>query len=724
MSTAIIILGFFCLVLTIGLILTTVVYRNSKKDAREKYKELAQTVECPVLLWSADLKDIRANGCMNGILMDLGKKADKELIAEIFGTDTEHSEINPAALLVNALTEKGISSNIANPETNATVYIHWKSTALYSVKSKAVIASVGKDDTRNIELYAALESYKEKESLMSEMFDLATENEDTGIIRILFDTTQHSIELSLNSYKLLGIQAGTKLNLSDLKKYVHAADYNDFSSNVDIILHGLTDSLNLEAKFYISASESHLFKIKLRSVKNESRNILYITGILIDVERRREKLNIFDRSAFEDPVSGLPNQRAFLNKAKSFLKEKESDGSLTVMMSVKIRNMLKTAALYGIDATDNIIKLFAEGLQRCVKGKAILGRIGNDDFAVLCTQNDTDGIERFAKDLLIFLENSIEILPAELCECVYFDVGVCVHDGIDDEITLFNKANIMHYTNEFGNTGTICRYYNENVEKKIMEHDIIEYEIAHALKNSEFEMYYQPKVSVTDGKLLGAEALIRWNHPTRGLVKPYEFLSIAEEIGILTKIDEWGLTEACRQARRWQLKGYDPIRISSNMSKKLFYETDIVETVKTALEESNLDPMFFELELTETVAVKNITLTIEILEKLKALGVIISMDDFGSGYSSLANLKHLPIDILKIDRSLVYDIDVNPTSQKMIKAIVEMGKAMGLRVVSEGVETKIQLDILTELGCDEAQGYFYGQPISVAEIEKNFFLKN
>ena len=215
---------------------------------------------------------------------------------------------------------------------------------------------------------------------------------------------------------------------------------------------------------------------------------------------------------------------------------------------------------------------------------------------------------------------------------------------------------------------------------------------------------------------------MRWNHRTQGLIMPGEFIHIAEEMGIITKIDEWGMMQACMQNKIWQDKGYDPIKISVNMSQAQLYQTDVVASVKNALEESGVSPSCLEVELTETMAMIDIDRTVSILNALKKLGVSISMDDFGTGYSSLSSLKILPIDLLKVDRSLVYDIETNKTARCITKAIVDLGKAMNLTILAEGVENNNQRDILRELGCDVIQGFLYSRPQPAAVIEKNFLI--
>ena len=301
-----------------------------------------------------------------------------------------------------------------------------------------------------------------------------------------------------------------------------------------------------------------------------------------------------------------------------------------------------------------------------------------------------------------------------LRESVNFFAGVCDFDGHDDIYTMYNKASLCLFTKD---SNKRVNYFTRDMENSMVEKELLRSEMMTALETGQFELYYQPKISFKTGEIRGLEALIRWHHPTKGFVPPSDFIPLAEKSGIITKIDEWGLFTACRQSKAWQDKGMRPVKISVNMSQAQFYRTDVYATISAALAETKLDPKWLEVEVTETMAMQDIDRTINVLGKIRDLGVSVSMDDFGSGYSSLSSLKTLPLDILKIDRSLVCDLDENKVSKKITNAIVELGKAMELVVLAEGVETRGQIDFLTEIGCDLAQGYFYSKPCPAKDIE-------
>jgi EAL domain-containing protein (putative c-di-GMP-specific phosphodiesterase class I) len=237
-----------------------------------------------------------------------------------------------------------------------------------------------------------------------------------------------------------------------------------------------------------------------------------------------------------------------------------------------------------------------------------------------------------------------------------------------------------------------------------------------ALENREFELYYQPKVTLATGAITAVEALIRWHHPQRGLVSPAEFIPVAEACGVIVPIGQWVMREACRQTRAWKDAGLPPVRIAINVSPRELREKHFVATVRAILKETGLEPGCLELELTETFLMQDATITATVLQALKHLGVTLALDDFGTGYSSLTHLQRFPIDTLKIDRSFVRDVATDVGDANIVNAMIRMGASLDMRVVAEGVETRDQLVFLQEHGCPEAQGYHLGRPVVAGQL--------
>lgn len=411
-----------------------------------------------------------------------------------------------------------------------------------------------------------------------------------------------------------------------------------------------------------------------------------------------------------DSLTGLYNRDRFLREGEKFLHDSNNAGKKTALVIYDVDGFGRVSTLFGNSAADDVVKRFARCAQVLSDGRYPCGRTDTDDIAVFVNYNTIGEIDMFIR---AFREELNEAFAkASPLHRVDFYTGVVTYDGCDDVYTMFSKANLCLMSKQQGRV----TYFTADMEQRLVEEEFMRTEMLSALDKGEFELYYQPKISFGTGEIMGVEALIRWHHPTKGFVSPAEFIPLAEKTGIITKIDEWGLRAACEQCKKWLDDGLPAVKISVNMSQAQFYCTDIISTVKNVLNETGLPPQLLEIEVTETMAMKDIERTVNVLRDIRSMGVSVSMDDFGSGYSSLSSLKTIPLDILKIDRSLVCDIDENDVSKQITGAIVDLGKAMKLIVLAEGVETSAQNKFLTEIGCDLAQGYLYSKPCPASEI--------
>lgn len=415
-----------------------------------------------------------------------------------------------------------------------------------------------------------------------------------------------------------------------------------------------------------------------------------------------------------DDMTGLPNRAGFMRCGQAFLDHNKNRGDI-VMLVFDVDNLGMINTLFGMECGDDVIRLFAKTAKEiCAPG--VCGRVNTDDFAILtCLGEGTPEavINKFEQTLHAAIDDDV------LREHVKFRAGVCVFDGHDDTYTLFNKANLCLMT---AGADAFLTVFSADMERRMVENEILRSEMLDALNKGQFELYYQPKIAFKSGEIKGVEALIRWHHPVKGFIPPADFIPLAEQFGIITKIDEWGLITACRQCKKWQDMGLTPVKISVNMSQAQFIRTDVYQSVVKALEESGLEPKYLEIEVTETMAMTDVEHTVGILNRIHDLGVSISMDDFGTGYSSLASLKSFSFDVIKIDRSLVCDVEDNDASRRIAGAIVAMGKALHMVVLAEGVENPEQCEFLTALGCDLAQGYYYSKPRPASEIETMLLL--
>ncbi|MBQ8826127.1 MAG: EAL domain-containing protein, partial [Oscillospiraceae bacterium] len=265
--------------------------------------------------------------------------------------------------------------------------------------------------------------------------------------------------------------------------------------------------------------------------------------------------------------------------------------------------------------------------------------------------------------------------------------------------------------------GSILRY-DSRVHDKIIESKAIEKELASAIENNELVLYYQPKINLSDGSLMGMEALIRWVKPDGTIVPPGNFIPVAENSLLITKISRFVLDEACRQNKEWQDKGYPPVTVSVNLTAVDFYQTDVTDSIKRALSSSGLEAQWLDVELTESLALKDIEHAVSQMKEIKSLGVKLSMDDFGTGYSSLSYIQILPITLLKLDRSFVMYLEEDEISREIVSAVIRIAKSKKIETIAEGIETPGQVQILKQSGCDHAQGYFFGKPMPADKFEE------
>jgi diguanylate cyclase (GGDEF)-like protein/PAS domain S-box-containing protein len=364
---------------------------------------------------------------------------------------------------------------------------------------------------------------------------------------------------------------------------------------------------------------------------------------------------------------------------------------------------------------DRLLQSVARRLFSCVRSSDTVGRQGGDEFVVLLWEvRRAEDAAMTAAKILEALREPHLIDGHELH--VSGSIGIVTYpdDGTDAE-TLMKKADLaMYHAKETGRDG--YQFFKPAMNARAVERQSLEDSLRYAIERRELVLHYQPKVDLKSGGIIGAEALIRWRHPQRGLVPPGQFVTIAEDCGLIVPIGRWVLREACRQARAWQTAGLPPLCVAINISPVELRAPGFVAGVRAILKETGLEPRYLELELTETVLIEDSRSVADVLEELKDIGVLLALDDFGTGYSSLSHLKRFPIDTLKIDQSFVRDLTVDEDDAGIVTAVIGMGKSLHMRVVAEGVETREQLEILQEHGCPQGQGYYFCRPVPAEEF--------
>jgi len=453
-----------------------------------------------------------------------------------------------------------------------------------------------------------------------------------------------------------------------------------------------------------------------RAVRDDDGKVQFYEGTVVDITERKQHETVLEHQASHDNLTGLPNRSLLRDRIEQAIAMGYRNGHKVAVVFVDLDHFKLINDSLGHHVGDRLLLEVADRLVGCVRGHDCVARQGGDEFVIVLTeQHDDDGIIAIVSRLLEVISQPWIDNGHEYGLSCSMGISCYPQDG-DDPDALLRCADAAMYQAKASGRNTY-HFFTPELNHAINERLELESRLRHALDRDELRVYYQPRVDVAGGRIIGAEALIRWDCPGRGLIPPDSFVPIAEESGLITPIGKWILQEACRQNRAWQDAGLPPISVSVNLSPIQFRHAGLVESVAAALACSGLDPAWLELELTESFVMHDAERINVAMQALKALGIAIAVDDFGTGYSSLSYLKRFPVDRLKVDKSFVRDIDSDPDDAAIVRAIITLGHALGLKVVAEGVETAAHLEYLRLHGCDELQGYYFSRPVPAAEME-------
>lgn len=418
-----------------------------------------------------------------------------------------------------------------------------------------------------------------------------------------------------------------------------------------------------------------------------------------------------------DCLTGLPNRQQFSTDLKREVARAKRYQRFLALLYIDIDYLKKINDRFGAEVGDLLLKDISLRLQRLLRAEDILARVGGDEFAVILTEIAN------AEDASIVAQRILETLnkPYELAGQIILNgasIGIsCFPDAGIDAVELHKNANIALHTakSSFRNS---FQFFSAVLQNEYKYRSELEIDLHFALKKKEFYLMYQPRIDIQSGCMVGMEALLRWNHPVRGNVPPTEFIHIAEENGLILSIGEWVLRAACKQFSQWRRAGVvkEEVVMAVNVSVRQFQQTGFTELVSSILDETSITPSSLELEITENSAVSYLEKIQQDLQKLREIGVLLSIDDFGKGYSSFERLKQMPIQAIKIDKSFVNDIDVKLSDNLIVSSTISLGKNMGLNVIAEGVETEEQLRFLIKNRCPQAQGFYYSKPLTTEEL--------
>jgi len=421
--------------------------------------------------------------------------------------------------------------------------------------------------------------------------------------------------------------------------------------------------------------------------------------------------------ATHDSLTGLPNRVLLDDRLQQAIAHADRDmRSFAVLICDLDRFKLINDSL-GHRAGDELLQEVARRLLTVVRTADTVARFGGDEFVLIGTSTgDDDDAAALAVRVMDVLQAPVRIATIDIHTSPSIGIAMYPDDGVTMQALLAHADAAMYSAKQHGRGN--FRRYTPGMDAGTEERVQLESDLHSALAQNQFQLYYQPKVDTRTGEVRSAEALIRWLHPTHGIVSPAEFIPLAEECGLIGAIGRWVIREACRQTRAWQIDGVPTLRVSVNLSASQFRDGGLVDSIRRALDDAGLQARYLEVELTESAVMSDPEKSIAILEQLSAMGVLVSVDDFGTGYSSMSYLRRFPIDKLKIDRVFIDEIVSRPEDASIVRAIVSLAHSLRLKVVAEGVETPAQLDFLKTAGCDEYQGYHFSRPLPAADFER------
>ncbi|MDO8334670.1 MAG: EAL domain-containing protein [Nitrosomonas sp.] len=541
-------------------------------------------------------------------------------------------------------------------------------------------------------------------------------------------------ESSLLRSELVNIQLLKNVcNMADIESALNERDWDVILSNHDSLLFNSIDAFNLliesnkDIPFIIYSNESDDDTIisALHCGVNDyvqKDSILRLAYVIekevrnVEVRRERNRTqNQIFRLAYYDELTGLPKWNLFFEESSSLLAEIAKSNANAGFYLVNVERITHVNGIYDPSIGDLLIKQISSRLSTLVNHNCLLTRINDCQFAFFNAEvTDSESVQNFANKIIKLAISPILINKLEFY--VTLNIGVCVYpaDGKDVAKLFTNAENTLLNTQYLWKNS--CMYYTKEISKTVARRLELKESLFYAIEDKELLLHYQPIVDLESGNLTGVEALVRWHHPKFGMLLPEKFIPLAKETGLIVDLSKWVLKQACKQARMWHEAGFKSLSMTINISAIEFDQAKLIGHIEGVLAETGMPPELLELDIAESVLMQDAEMSVKILQSLKEIGVRIAIDDFGIGYSSMSYLKHFPIDILKIDRSLTHDIIFDSNSSEIILAIIGLARSLNYSVLAEGIETKEQFDFLYSLKCNRAQGYLFSKPIPAEEI--------
>ena len=517
-----------------------------------------------------------------------------------------------------------------------------------------------------------------------------------------------------------------KTTMANLLESIHPLDREGLEFAVQDALSG-HGAFQLDSRVVLPDGRTRILYHQGEAIVDQRQNHKFARGIIQDVTEIRKAEEQICYLAYFDGLTGLANRELFNDRLTKALASGIRKNKIMALLFLDLDRFKLINDTLGHHIGDQLLVAVAERIGKSVRdtdsvarfgddeSKFCVSRLGGDEFTVLLSDLEKpEEAAIVANRIIDSICQPFNLEGYEVFVTTSLGISVFPYDGKDADSLIKNADSAMYEAKQRGRNN--YQFFKESLNKSSSSRLSLENDLRKALENNELCLWYQPKIQVASGKIIGVEALLRWQHPEKGIVGPAEFIPVAEDSGLIRPITEWVLRTACIQNKEWQTAGYDRIRMAVNLSGQNFNEQKIEHMVEKALVASDLEPEFLELELTESILMESENATLCVLEQFNNQGINIAIDDFGTGYSSLSYLKNFPIQTLKIDRSFIKDLTSNHNDTAIVRAIVAMAHSLDLEVIAEGVETVEQLNFLTALGCDDVQGFLYSRPVPAEQF--------
>jgi diguanylate cyclase (GGDEF)-like protein/PAS domain S-box-containing protein len=556
---------------------------------------------------------------------------------------------------------------------------------------------------------SAVQALREAERRYRGLFDNAIE----GIFRTTADG--HYLDANPALANIYGFDSTDELvaSLRDIGRqlYVDPQRREEFMR----IVRARGSVSGFESQVYRKNGDIIWISENARAVFDDDGKLVSYEGTVEDVTERKLYQARIEQQANYDTLTGLANRSLLQDRLEQALLTASSYGTRVAVAFVDLDRFKYINDSLGHHVGDELLRTMADRLESCVRDCDTVARLGGDEFVVLITgQTAPDLVRNIVERMLAIVTQPWITEHGEFNVSCSIGVALYPNDGADAQTLLKHADSAMYRAKESGRNN--FQFFTRELNALMTERLAMESSLRRALERDQFLLHYQPRVDLHTGRIIGAEALIRWKLPEQGIVPPGKFIPLAEETGLIVPIGKWVLKAACAQNKAWQDAGLEPIVVSVNVSARQFRQDNLVRTVSEVLEETGLDSRYLELELTESMVMHDAAQLVAMLTELKRLGVQIAVDDFGTGYSSLSYLKRFPVDRLKVDRSFVEHLATDSDDATIVRAIITLGHNLGLKVVAEGVELQEQVNFLRLNHCDEAQGFLYSRPIGNIEL--------